>query len=220
MPDDRPTLADLRRKTPRRPARPAERSLFDAHPDVTAADVFAEQQRSLKTPSREARPAARAEAIALPPEPSAAARVFTVGELVRTLRSLVERSYSQIAVEGEISNWRPAASGHCYFTLKDGAAQLSVVLFRRQAQLLRFRPKDGDAVRLRGQLSVYDSRGQLQLIAESMQQTGLGALLAAVQELKPGCAAKACSRTSARCRPSRAASASLPACKALRCATS
>jgi exodeoxyribonuclease VII large subunit len=184
MPDDRPTLADLRRKTPRRPARPAERSLFDAHPDVTAADVFAEQQRSLKTPSREARPAARAEAIALPPEPSAAARVFTVGELVRTLRSLVERSYSQIAVEGEISNWRPAASGHCYFTLKDGAAQLSVVLFRRQAQLLRFRPKDGDAVRLRGQLSVYDSRGQLQLIAESMQQTGLGALLAAVQELK------------------------------------
>jgi exodeoxyribonuclease VII large subunit len=87
-------------------------------------------------------------------------------------------------VEGEISNWRPSASGHCYFTLKDGAAQLSIVLFRRQAQLLRFKPKDGDAVRIRGQLSVYDARGQLQLIAESMQQTGLGALLAAVQELK------------------------------------
>jgi exodeoxyribonuclease VII large subunit len=111
-------------------------------------------------------------------------RIFTVTELIASLRSLVERTYAHITVEGEISNWRPSASGHCYFTLKDGAAQLSIVLFRRQAQLLRFKPKDGDAVRIRGQLSVYDARGQLQLIAESMQQTGLGALLAAVQELK------------------------------------
>jgi exodeoxyribonuclease VII large subunit len=179
MPDDLPSLADLRRKTPRRPARPAGPSLFDAPPEVTAADILAEQERSLQTPS-----GAGAAPIAAPPAPSATAHVFTVGELVRTLRSLVERTYAQITVEGEISNWRPAASGHCYFTLKDGEAQLSVVLFRRQAQLLRFRPKDGDAVRLRGQLSVYDARGQLQLIAESMQQTGLGALLAAVQELK------------------------------------
>ncbi len=116
--------------------------------------------------------------------PPASDRIYTVAELTSNLRSLIERTYSHITVEGEISNWRPSASGHCYFTLKDGAAQLAVVLFRRQAQLLRFRPKDGDAVRIRGQLSVYDARGQLQLIAESMQQTGLGALLAAVQELK------------------------------------
>ncbi len=100
------------------------------------------------------------------------------------LRGLVEQRYARIMVEGEISNWRPSASGHCYFTLKDGGAQLSVVMFRSKAQLLRFRPKDGDAVRVRGQLSVYDARGQLQLIAETMQQTGLGAMLAAVQELK------------------------------------
>jgi exodeoxyribonuclease VII large subunit len=107
-----------------------------------------------------------------------------VGELVRQVRGLVERNYTQVAVEGEISNWRPAASGHCYFTLKDGEAQLSIVMFRREAALLRFRPKDGDAVRLRGNLSIYEQRGQMQLVAETMEQVGLGAMLAAVRELK------------------------------------
>lgn len=111
-------------------------------------------------------------------------QIWTVTELVRQVREVVEGAYRRIAVEGEISNWRPAASGHCYFTLKDGAAQLSAVLFRKQATLLRFRPKDGDTVRLRGQLSIYESRGQMQLIGESMEQVGLGALLAAVRELK------------------------------------
>jgi len=111
-------------------------------------------------------------------------KVWSVASLVASVRGLVERSYGQVMVEGEISNWRPAASGHCYFTLKDGDAQLSAVMFRRQASLLRFKPKDGDAVRLRGQLSVYESRGQMQLIAETMEQVGMGALLAAVRELK------------------------------------
>ena len=110
--------------------------------------------------------------------------MWSVAELVRQVRSVLERSYGQVIVEGEISNWRPAATGHCYFTLKDGAAQLSVVMFRRQASLIRFQPKDGDAVRLRGQLSVYENRGQMQLIAEWMEPRGLGALLAAVRELK------------------------------------
>jgi exodeoxyribonuclease VII large subunit len=112
------------------------------------------------------------------------AKVWTVGDLVREVRGLIENRYARIAVEGEISNWRPAASGHCYFTLKDGAAQLSVVMFRREAALMRFKPKDGDAVRLRGQVSVYESRGQMQLIAETMELAGIGAQLAAVQELK------------------------------------
>jgi exodeoxyribonuclease VII large subunit len=110
--------------------------------------------------------------------------VWTVGDLVREVRGVVERGYGQIVVEGEISNWRPAASGHCYFTLKDGAAQLAAVMFRRQASLIRFQPKDGDAIRLRGQLSVYESRGQMQFIAEWMEPRGLGAMLAAVRELK------------------------------------
>lgn len=176
MADEMPTLADLRRKPARRAARGAARpgaaamgSLFAALPEPVVEEVA--------RPTEPTIPKAM-------PKSATAERVFSVAELVAMLRGLVEQSYARITVEGEISNWRPSASGHCYFTLKDGAAQLSVVMFRSKAQLLRFRPKDGDAVRVRGQLSVYDARGQLQLIAESMQQTGLGAMLAAVQELK------------------------------------
>lgn len=117
-------------------------------------------------------------------EPEPAVRHWTVSGLVRHVRGMVERGYGQVTVEGEISNWRPAGSGHCYFTVKDAEAQLSAVIFRRQASLLRFRPNDGDAVRLRGQLSVYESRGQMQLIVEWMEQMGFGALLAALQRLK------------------------------------
>ncbi len=117
-------------------------------------------------------------------EPEPQVRHWTVSGLVRHVRGLVERGYGQVTVEGEISNWRPAGSGHCYFTVKDAEAQLSAVIFRRQASLLRFRPNDGDAVRLRGQLSVYESRGQMQLIVEWIEQIGFGALLAALQRLK------------------------------------
>jgi exodeoxyribonuclease VII large subunit len=199
--DDMPSFASLRRGAGRRPSRtrdtPADQtpSLFDllGTPDeaveqpteeiVTTADVIAEQSRSLNPEIRivEAGSQPTKPAVSVSrPEP----RVWTVGDLVREVRGLVERSYGQITVDGEISNWRPAGSGHCYFTLKDGNAQLSVVMFRRQASLLRFRPKDGDAVRLRGQVSVYESRGQMQLIAETMEEVGQGALLAAVQRLK------------------------------------
>ncbi len=117
-------------------------------------------------------------------EPEPEPQIWTVSSLVRHVRGLVERGYARVTVEGEISNWRPAGSGHCYFTVKDAGAQLSAVMFRRQASLLRFRPQDGDAVKIHGQLSVYENRGQLQLIVEWMQQAGLGALLAAVQLLK------------------------------------
>ena len=117
-------------------------------------------------------------------EPEPQVRHWTVSGLVRHVRGLVERGYGQVTVEGEISNWRPAGSGHCYFTVKDAEAQLSAVIFRRQASLLRFRPNDGDAVRLRGQLSVYESRGQMQLIVEWIEQIGFGAVLAALQRLK------------------------------------
>jgi exodeoxyribonuclease VII large subunit len=154
--------------------------LFDhlpaAEEAVAKIEVAATADHS--TPTTE--PVAQAENIEAAREP----RVWTVGELVRQVRGLVEHAYAQIVVEGEISNWRPAASGHFYFTLKDGAAQLAVVMFRRQASLIRFQPRDGDAVRLRGQLSVYENRGQMQLIAEWMEPRGLGAMLAAVRELK------------------------------------
>jgi exodeoxyribonuclease VII large subunit len=107
-----------------------------------------------------------------------------VGDLVRHVRGTIERGYGTVTVEGEISNWRPAASGHCYFTIKDSVAQLSIVMFRNRAQRLRFKPKDGDSVRVRGGLSLYESRGQMQMVADSMEPMGLGAMLAAVRELK------------------------------------
>ncbi len=126
-----------------------------------------------------------------PPEPAAdpapevaERRIWSIRDLVTGVRRQLERQYDDIWVEGEISNCRPAASGHIYFTLKDGDAQLSVVLFRSQAQLLRFRPADGLAVLARGRISVYESRGQLQLIAETLEPRGAGALQLAYEQLK------------------------------------
>ena len=84
-------------------------------------------------------------------------------ELVSHVCEQVEHEYGDIWVEGEISNCRPAQSGHLYFTLKDADAQLPVVLFRRQALLLRFKPEDGLHVLVRGRLSVYRSAGNYSL---------------------------------------------------------
>ncbi len=111
-------------------------------------------------------------------------RIWSVRSLVAEIRQQVESAYDGLWVEGEISNCRIAPSGYVYLTLKDGEAQLPVVLFRRQAQLLRFRPADGLAVLVRGRISVYESRGQLQLIAETMEPRGSGALQLAFEQLK------------------------------------
>ncbi|HUZ95827.1 MAG TPA: exodeoxyribonuclease VII large subunit [Edaphobacter sp.] len=111
-------------------------------------------------------------------------RIWTVRDLVIDIRQQVEGGYPDLWVEGEISNYRAAPSGHVYFTLKDGEAQLPVVLFRRQATLLRFRPADGLAVLVRGRISIYESRGQLQLIAETLEPRGAGALQLAFEQLK------------------------------------
>jgi len=107
-----------------------------------------------------------------------------VRELVGQVRELVELEYGDVWVEGEISNFRPAPSGHVYFTLKDADAQLPVVLFRRQAMLLRFRPEDGLHVLVRGRVSVYEQRGQMQLVAETMEPVGAGSLQLAFEQLK------------------------------------
>jgi exodeoxyribonuclease VII large subunit len=111
-------------------------------------------------------------------------RIWSVRALVSDICQQVEITYTDLWVEGEISNCRIAPSGHIYFTLKDGEAQLPVVLFRRQASLLRFRPADGLAVLVRGRVSVYESRGQLQLIAETMEPRGAGSLQLAFEQLK------------------------------------
>ncbi len=117
-------------------------------------------------------------------EPRDTRRIWPVRELVGQVRELVEQEYGDVWVEGEISNYRPAPSGHVYFTLKDAEAQLPVVLFRRQAMLLRFRPEDGLHVLARGRVSVYEQRGQMQLVAETMEPVGAGSLQLAFEQLK------------------------------------
>src|ERR1700723_2951895 len=117
-------------------------------------------------------------------EPSPMRRVWPVRALVAQARELVERQFSDIWVEGEISNYRPAPSGHIYFTLKDAGAQLPIVLFRKQALLLRFRPEDGLHGLVRGRISVYEQRGQMQLVAETMEPVGAGSLQLAFEQLK------------------------------------
>ncbi len=110
--------------------------------------------------------------------------VWGVRALVGRLRERVEGTFREVLVEGEISTCRPASSGHLYLSLKEGETQLAVVLFRRQAQLLRFRPQQGMAVLARGRMSVYEGRGELQLVAETLEPRGTGALLLAFERLK------------------------------------
>jgi exodeoxyribonuclease VII large subunit len=112
-------------------------------------------------------------------------RVWAVRELVAALRTSMEREYSDIWVEGEISNFRaPGSSGHLYFTLKDGDSQIRAVMFKSQARLLRFRPEDGMQVVLRGRATIYETKGELQLSAEYLEPKGAGALQIAFEQLK------------------------------------
>jgi exodeoxyribonuclease VII large subunit len=111
-------------------------------------------------------------------------RIWRVADLVSAVRTTVERGYTDVWVEGEISNFRPSESGHLYFTLKDGDAQLRIVMFRSQARLLRFRPESGMQVIARGRVTIYDARGELQLSAEFLEPVGAGALQVAFEQLK------------------------------------
>lgn len=111
-------------------------------------------------------------------------RTWTVRALVAAVRTHVEREYSDIWVEGEISNFRAHESGHLYFTLKDESAQIRVVMFRSAARLLRFRPENGMQVVTRGRVTIYDDRGELQISAEYLEPKGAGALRIAFEQLK------------------------------------
>ena len=111
-------------------------------------------------------------------------RVWTVRALVSAVRSHIEREYSDCWVEGEISNLRNPDSGHLYFTLKEETAQIRVVMFRSSAKLLRFRPENGLHATVRGRITVYEDRGELQISAEFMEPKGAGALQLAFEQLK------------------------------------
>ena len=117
-------------------------------------------------------------------------RIYGVRELVTSVRTHLEKGFPDVWVEGEISNYRPADSGHLYLTLKDGDSQLRVVMFRAQARLLRFHPQNGMQVIARGRVTLYEARGEMQLLAEYMEPMGAGALQVAFEQLKAKLAAE------------------------------
>jgi exodeoxyribonuclease VII large subunit len=117
-------------------------------------------------------------------------RIYGVRELVSVVRGQLEKAFFDVWVEGEISNFRPAESGHLYLTLKDGDSQLRLVMFRAQARLLRFKPQNGMQVIVRGRITLYEARGELQLLAEHMEPMGAGALQVAFEQLKAKLAAE------------------------------
>ena len=120
------------------------------------------------------------------PEMSATetAKVLSVSSLNQMAKSLLEGHFSQVAVEGEMSNFANPASGHWYFTLKDQKSQLRCAMFAGRNRLVRFNPKNGDQLIVRGQLSIYPNRGDYQLIVSQMEEAGDGALRLAFEELK------------------------------------
>ncbi|MBT8151518.1 MAG: exodeoxyribonuclease VII large subunit [Gammaproteobacteria bacterium] len=111
-------------------------------------------------------------------------RIYTVGELNRLARNTLEKNFSGIAVEGEISDLIQHRSGHWYFTLKDKDAQLRVAMFRSSNQRVRFEVENGLQVLLKGRASIYEPRGSYQFIAEAMSPAGLGKLQLAFEQLK------------------------------------
>ncbi len=111
-------------------------------------------------------------------------RALTVSELTARIRDLLAKNLTDLTVEGEISNCRPAQSGHLYFTLKDEKAQVRCVWFKQQMRGLKFRPEDGLKVSVRGSVGVYEARGEYQIYVESMEPVGRGALQLAFEQLK------------------------------------
>jgi len=109
---------------------------------------------------------------------------LTVSELTEQIRSCLEGSFSLVCVEGELSNCRPASSGHLYFSLKDSGAKIDAVMFRNRLRSLNFEPKDGMLLRIRGSLSVYAPRGTYSIVCEEMEIAGAGEILAMLEKRK------------------------------------
>jgi exodeoxyribonuclease VII large subunit len=114
----------------------------------------------------------------------AAPRIWAVADLCQAVADALDTRFNPVSVRGEISSFVRAASGHCYFTLKDTSGQIRCAMFKRSAGLLDFTVRDGDLVEVRGRLGVYAQRGDLQLVVESMRQAGAGALFEEFLRLK------------------------------------
>jgi exodeoxyribonuclease VII large subunit len=125
-----------------------------------------------------------------PPEPAPSRRIFTVTELTASIRMMLERQFFEVWVEGELSGCRVWNTGHMYFTLKDSGAQVRGVMFRMALARLRFKPHDGLRVVARGRITVYDPKGEYQILCEHMEPEGLGARQLALDQLKTRLAAE------------------------------
>lgn len=111
-------------------------------------------------------------------------RAWTVSALCRAMADTLDAQFNPVTVRGELTGFSRAASGHCYFTIKDDTGQIRCAMFRRAASMMDFVPRDGELVELRGRLGVYEARGDLQLIVESMERAGQGALFEQFVRLK------------------------------------
>ena len=111
-------------------------------------------------------------------------QTLSVSELTRQIKFILETQVAHVHVEGELSNFKISPTGHAYFSLKDQGAQMSCVMFKRELRALNFKPEDGKQVELNGRVTVYEQRGNYQIIVEQMKEQGLGALFKAFHELK------------------------------------
>ncbi len=111
-------------------------------------------------------------------------QILTVSQLTSVIKTALEDNLSDVWVEGEIFNFRVPSSGHIYFTLKDNSSQIRAVLFRPSSRMLKFVPKEGLHVLCRGRITVYEFRGEYQIVIEYMEPKGVGALLLAFEQLK------------------------------------
>ncbi len=148
---------------------------FEEEPEPSSAEAPEVKPRSVD--------AAADKPQAAPPQP-AARRILTVSELTGRIRMLLEREFFEVWIEGELSNCKVWNTGHMYFTLKDGSAQIKGVMFRSALARLRFKPQDGLHVVARAKVSVYDQKGEYQIICEHLEPEGLGALQLAFDQLK------------------------------------
>ena len=152
-------------------------SLFDLPFEEPGEESAAARPEPQREPVPEpARPAAT--------PPAVTRRILTVSELTGRIRTLLEREFFEVWIEGELSNCKIWNTGHMYFTLKDGGAQIKGVMFRSSLARLRFKPQDGLHVVARAKVSVYDPKGEYQIICEHLEPEGLGALQLAFDQLK------------------------------------
>lgn len=152
----------------------------DSPQDV--AQLSFEQRLAIPAPAPSSAPPA--EPIAPPAPATEEIRVLAVAELVRKARQTLEARFGDVRVEGEVSGFKRSANGHLYFTLKDTEAQLDCVMYARDASRLKFRLGDGQLVRCRGKLTIYEGRGRFQLQVAGIEPAGAGALALAFEALK------------------------------------